>query len=78
LQCRAFGEALAEFGGLAAQRAIGKPGDRGLERVDLLHHPRVLLQQPLVAATEDLLGNAEQENQELAKTFHEIGGAGRY
>ncbi len=59
LQLRAVGQPLAEFGGLAAQRAVGELGDLGLERVDALDRPRVMLQQPLIATAEDFLGKAE-------------------
>jgi hypothetical protein len=77
-EASAVGEALAEFGGLGAQLLVREPRNPGLERVDLLYDPRVLLQQPLVAAAEDLPRNAGEENEELAQTFHGIGGAGSY
>jgi len=50
----AFGHALLERRRLGAQLLIGQRGKRGLERIDLLDHLRVLLQQPLIPAAEDL------------------------
>jgi hypothetical protein len=48
------GDPLAEFGGLAAQRVVGQRRQRRFERIDLLDGLAVPLQQPLVAAAEDL------------------------
>ena len=48
------GDALAERTGLAPQFVVGQGGERRLERIDLADHLTVLLEQPLVAAAEDL------------------------
>src|SRR6266496_72483 len=48
------GDALAERTGLAPQFVVGQGGECRLERIDLADHLTVLLEQPLVAAAEDL------------------------
>ena len=50
--------AFAKLVGLRAQRLIGKLSDGRLERVDLTDRAPVLLEQPLVAAAEDLPENS--------------------
>ena len=51
----ALGEALAELVGLGAQLLVGERLDGWLERIDALDGLGVLLDQPVVAAAENLL-----------------------
>jgi hypothetical protein len=55
IQRFAVGHPGLEFGGLAAQRLVGQRADPRLQRVDLAHDLHVLLDQPVVAAAENLL-----------------------
>ncbi len=50
---RLAGDALAELGGLGAQRVVRQRLEFGLERVDLRDGASVLLQEPLIATAED-------------------------
>ena len=51
----ALGYAFLEFVRLAAQIFVGQRADFRFQRVDLADSPRVLLDQPIVAAAENLL-----------------------
>jgi hypothetical protein len=55
IQRFALGHPGLEFSGLAAQRLVGQRADPRLQGVDLAHHLRVLLDQPIIAAAENLL-----------------------
>jgi hypothetical protein len=54
VQRLALGHAFLEFDRLAAQLFIGQRTDTFLERVDLADSPRILLDQPIIAAAENL------------------------
>jgi hypothetical protein len=56
-------DALPELVGLGAQRLVRKTRHFGLERVDLAHRAAILLQQPLIAAAENLLEHALDHGQ---------------
>ena len=51
----AFIVALAEFGGLSPQGFVGEAGQRRLQGVDAPNGRGILLDQPIVAAAENLL-----------------------
>jgi hypothetical protein len=55
--------ALPELVGLGTQRVVGKTRHFLLERVDLAHRAAILLQQPLIAAAENLLEHALDHGQ---------------
>jgi hypothetical protein len=50
----ALGDAVLEFGGLRLELGVRQRFHLRLERVDLTHGFLILLEQPLVAATENL------------------------
>ena len=50
----AVGDALLEYRGLGFKLRVGKVCQPGLEGIDLADHLRVLLEQPLIAAAENL------------------------
>ena len=52
----AVGELLAEFGGAGLQRPIGKRGELGLKRVDVVDAGLISLHPPVVGGAEKLAG----------------------
>ena len=74
VDARAVGVPLLQLVGFLPQRRVGQLLERGLERVDLRHGVRVLLEQPLVAAAEDVRGEVTRSIR-TCEGFHGYGKA---